>query len=299
MTPAARAGATRVGIAAIALMLMSMFFTASNDALGKYLTQSYSIWQVLWIRSWVWVAFALVWTAYRGGIGRAWRSQVPLLQVVRSLVLVAEVSVFIFALRHLPLANVTAIGSAAPLVVLVLAVVFLGERVGFHRWAAVGCGMVGMLVIAGPSINTFGAFSFVPVLGVLLWGIYQILLRTVSHVDSEETTLLWTGFAIFIVTGLIAPWSWQTPPGAADWGWFLLVGILNTAAHFTLILAMHRSEASALAPFSYTVIFWAILIGWLAFDESPSIWTFAGAALIATGGLYALHRERQRTLVIN
>ena len=277
----------------IVLMLLSMFCIASNDAIGKHLTQDYSIWQVLWIRSWVWLGFALIWISRRGGIRNALGSGAPLIQGIRSLILVAEITVFILAFKYLPLGDVTAIGAAPPLVVLVFAVLFLGERVGWHRWTAVAVGFAGMLLISRPGLGVFGWLTLLPLLGVLLWGVYQVLLRLVSRHDSEETTLLWTGCALFLVTGAIAPFHWQNPPDLQTWVWFGLAGLFNTLGHFGLIAAMQRAQASALQPFAYTTVAWALLIGWFAFDERPDILTVCGITAIVAGGLYALYRERR------
>ena len=276
----------------IGLMLLAMLFVASNDAVGKHLSQSYSIWQILWLRSWIWLAVALIWVAWRGGVRAALKSRRPGVQLLRSLVLVAEVSVFIVAFRHLPLADVTAVASATPLVVLVFSVIFLGERVGRYRWTAVAIGMAGMVLVARPGAGVFGWLTLLPISGVLLWGIYQVLVRLVSREDRAETTLLWSGLTLFVTTGAIAPWFWQWPPDQAAWGWFVLIGLLNTAGHFALILALQRAEASALQPYSYTIVAWAMLIGWLFFRELPDSWTLAGTTLVIAGGLYALHRER-------
>lgn len=275
-------------------MLLAMFCVASNDAIGKHLSQDHSVWQILWIRSWIWLSVALIWVSCRGGVVAALRSKRPVLQGMRSLLLVAEVSVFIVALRHLPLGDVIAVASATPLVVLVFAVLFLGERVGRHRWAAVGVGMLGMLAIARPGAGAFGWLSLLPIIGVLMWGGYQVLLRLVSRHDASNTTLLWTGLIFFMVTSAIAPWYWQTPADVQTWGWFILVGLFNTTAHFALIVAFERSEASALQPFSYTLVAWAVLIGWLVFGEIPDAWTVFGTALVVAGGLYAMYRERNR-----
>lgn len=283
-------------LSAVILMALAMFCVASNDAMGKHLSQSYSVWQILWLRSWVWLAFALVWVASRCGIREALRSTRPVLQLFRSALLVAEVLVFIIALRLLPLGDVSAVAAATPLVVLVCAVLFLGERVGPHRWMAVFIGMVGMLAVSRPGAGAFGWLTLLPIVGVLMWGIYQVLLRLVSRTDRVETTLLWTGLALFVVTGCVAPWVWITPPDLTTWLVFLGVGLFNTAGHFALMLAMERAEVSSLQPFSYTAVLWAMLFGWAFFDEIPDMWTVCGATLIIAGGLYAVHRERVRSV---
>jgi len=277
-------------------MITAMCCIAMGDAVGKHLTQTYSVWQVLWVRSWVWLVAAVIWISCHGGLKRAIRSDRKTLQAVRSLILVAEVAVFIFAFRSLPLGDVTAIGAATPFVVLIFSAAFLGEKVGAHRWIAVLVGFAGILMVSRPGFGTFGWLTLIPLSGVLLWGVYQVLLRAVSRYDREETTLLWTGCAMFAVTGLIAPWDWKSPESIEAWAWMFLVGAFNTAGHFGLIAALHRGQASALQPFSYTAVAFALVIGWLAFDERPELLTVIGIAAIVAGGLYAIYRERQHAV---
>jgi drug/metabolite transporter (DMT)-like permease len=274
-------------------MIMAMGLIACNDAVGKHLTQTYAIWQVLWIRSWIFLALALFWVHHNGGLMRALRSRRPIMQLTRSLLLVIEITVFITSFSLLPLADVTALAAATPLVVLALAVPLLGERVGWHRWSAVIIGFIGMLIIARPGASAFGWLTLLPLSGVLLWGIYQILLRLVSRSDNSETTLLYTAAMIFLVTTLIAPWFWQAPADAVTWFWFVLGGILNSGGHFTLIKALEAADASSLQPFNYTMVVWATLLGWLVFGDFPDHWTIGGTMLIVAGGGYALHRERR------
>jgi drug/metabolite transporter (DMT)-like permease len=282
----------RTPFVAIGLMLTAMCCIAIGDAFGKHLTQTYSVWQVLWVRSWVWLVVAVIWVSHHGGLESAIRSERVVLQAMRSLILIAEVAVFIFAFRSLPLGDVTAIGAATPLVVLVFSAAFLGEKVGMHRWIAVLVGFAGMLMVSRPGFGTFGWLTVLPISGVLLWGVYQVLLRMVSRHDREETTLLWTGCAMFVVTGLIAPWDWMSPENVETWTWMLLAGVFNTAGHFGLIAALNRGQASALQPFSYTAVLVALFIGWLAFNEKPEFWTIIGAIAIVAGGLYAMYRAR-------
>ena len=283
----------RVPFKAIALMVMAMVLVAGSDAIGKQLTQTYSIWQVLWLRSWVWMAVAIFWVMRRGSIGQSLRTKTPFLHIARSLILVTEIAIFILAFRYLPLGDVTAIASATPLVVLVFAVLFLGERVGVHRWSAVIIGLAGMIMIARPGFGNFGWLTLLPICGALLWGTYQILVRYLSTQDSEETGLLWTGFTLYIVTGLVSPFFWQTPADLMDWGLFFLAGLFNALGHFGLISAMHLAQASALQPFSYAQVVSAFVIGWFAFGEIPDIWTVCGLSAIVAGGLYAMYRERR------
>lgn len=284
-------GETR--LIAFGLITGAMVCVAISDAVGKHLTQDYSIWQVLWVRSWVWLTFALFWISRRSSLRYALYSRIPFVQGIRSLLLVAEIAVFILAFRMLPLGDVTAIVAAAPLVVLPLSVVFLKEKVGVHRWIAVAVGLMGMMMVTRPGFGSFGWLTLLPLLGALLWGTYQVLVRHVSQHDSEQTTLLWTGVTLFVVTGAIAPFLWRTVPDVTTWALLLIAGLFNALGHFGLVAAMKRAEASALQPFSYVQVFTAFIIGYFLFNERPDYWTIIGLAAIIAGGLYALYRERR------
>ena len=275
------------------LMVVAMVFLAASDAAGKYLTQDYSIWQVLWIRSWVWLSIAIFWTSQRASLRRAFRSASPRLQTIRSLVLVVEIVIFIQAFRLLPLGDVTAIGAMTPLIVLLISVLFLDERIGKHRWLAVCMGFVGMMLVARPGFGADGLLTLLPISGALLWGTYQALTRHVSSQDSEATALLWTGAALFLITSAIAPFFWISPGGPETWALFILAGLLNTLGHIALISAMHRGEASSLQPYSYFQMLAALAIGYLVFGEVPDHWKLLGMLAIVGGGIYALYRERR------
>lgn len=272
-------------------MIVAMGFIAAGDALGKSLTQSLPVVQVLWVRSWAFFAVALGVIAVRGR-WRAVRAARPVLQCVRSALLVIEMMVFMFSFRALPLAEVTTVAAVAPLVVTALAVVFLGERVGWRRWSAVGIGCVGAIIVARPGGDRFGWTMLLPLAGVLLWGIYQILARVQSRYDRADTSLFYSALIAVVLLGLVAPWHWVMPD-PASWVLLLLLGLVNSAGHLALLQALSLSEASALQPFSYTMIAWAVLFGWWAFADLPDPWTLLGTALIVVSGLYAFYRERR------
>jgi len=290
VTPKRPVGAS---LSAIVLMVLAMICLAAGDAVGKYLTQDYSIWQVLWIRSWVWLSIATLWISRHGSLRYAFHSALPGLQTVRSLVLVIEIVIFIQAFRLLPLGDVTAIGASTPLIVLLISVVFLDERIGRHRWFAVCAGFAGMMLVARPGFGTDGLLTLLPIAGALLWGTYQALTRRISFQDTEATALLWTGAALFLVTGAIAPFFWTSPGSLGTWALFLAAGLLNTLGHLALISAMHRGEASALQPYSYSQTIAALVIGYAVFQEVPDFWKLVGMIAIVGGGLYALYRERK------
>ena len=163
-------------------MLLAMFLFACMDAVNKYLAASYAIVQIVWVRYLFFVAFAIL-------LVRPRRIALPVrtvgfwLQVVRSLLLIAEIGTFVWAFRYLPLADVHALAAITPLLVTALSVVMLGERVGWRRWCAVASGFIGVLVIVRPGFAEIDWRILIPLLGALLFAIYQILLRIVARYD--------------------------------------------------------------------------------------------------------------------
>ena len=286
--------APRTGLAVV-LTLVSMFAFAAMDAISKVLAGSLAIPQILWVRYILFTMLAVV-MLHRLGIARIARSERPWLQGARALVAVIENAVFILAFTYLPLADVHAIAAASPLIVIALSVALLGEVVGWRRWMAVVVGFLGVLLIVRPGFETIGPGHLVALAAAGLWGGYQLLVRLVSMTDRSETTWLWTAVVGLIATSFVGPFVWVWPDGQ---GWILLVAIalLGSAAHLTLIKALSLAEASALQPYSYTLLLWAAVIGYGAFGDIPDTWTFAGAALILASGLYAWYRERVRARV--
>jgi len=274
----------------IALMAIAMFGTI--DVLNKLLTQHLPILQILWIRFLAFVPIALM-LAWRPGVGFLWRSRRPFLQLLRSVIFVVEMGMFIAAVKLIPLADMQAVASAAPLVVVALSVPILKEPVGWRRWSAVGVGFVGMLIILRPGFHDINAGIWLTLAATILWGFYQILLRIVGRDDAAATSALWMAVVGAAGLSLVAPFEWVTPD-ATGWALLAALGLVGSLAHFAWSRAMVLAPAAALQPFTYLLIVYATVTGWLIFGDLPDRWTIAGAALIVCSGLYAFHRERVR-----
>lgn len=277
----------------ILLLLGTMVIIGTMDAVSKLLVAEMAVGQILAVRYWMFFCVA-AWMAHRSlGLGRAYRSQRPWLQIVRSVILMVEMALFIQAFAYMQLADVHAIAAAAPLLVMVMAALFLGEQIGPHRKAAVAIGFLGVLLIVRPGTGVFGWVAVLPLLATGLWAIYQVLLRQISGYDRSETTVLYTatvGLVIYSVAGLIL---WQ-PPTMQQWLLLAAVGVMGSAGHILLVKAYEQAPASALQPFNYGLPLWAVIVGWIVFDHLPDALTFAGGGLVIAGGLYALWRERLR-----
>ncbi|MBT7613072.1 MAG: DMT family transporter [Rhodospirillaceae bacterium] len=285
-TPDQAPGQTARGIG---LMILAMCLMASMDATAKWLVEEHSIAQILLVRFLMFLVVALA-LAARRGLAETLRSKNPGLQVIRSLVMLAEIYVFIWAFSLLPLADVHGIAAVSPLMAMALAVPLLGEKVGWHRWAAVAIGFVGVLVIVRPGSGVMGSAALVALFAAFLWGLFQVLIRKVGLNDSVETTALYTAIIAVIVLGVTAPFMWQ-PVDRGGWGLLLLVGVLGSLGHLVLFRALQLAPASTLQPFSYTMVVWATVMGFLMFGDFPDSWTIIGIGIGIAGGLYAFSRE--------
>jgi drug/metabolite transporter (DMT)-like permease len=278
----------------ILLILLANLWFASMDTVSKTLVMEYSIAQVLWMRFAFFAVFASALALIRGkGLTGGFRSERPWFQSARSVLLVAEIGCFILAFRYMQLADTHSIGAVFPLVITALSALWLGEKVGLRRWAAVIVGFCGVLVILRPGFGVFDPVSLLPLAGAIGFGVYQVMTKVASRTDSMETTLLYTGWVGLAAMTLFGPFHWTWPDA---WGWFLLLlaGFLGSIGHMTIIKALEIAPASVLQPFNYTLLVWATCIGFLVFGDLPDVWTVAGAAIVVSSGLYVWWRERVR-----
>ncbi len=277
--------------AGILLVIAASFGFASMDAMSKVLAQDHAILQILWFRYMVFTVFALA-IARRRGVRRTLVSQRPWLQAFRALLLVAENAVFVLAFRYLPLADVHALGASAPLMVVALSVVLLGETVGIRRWSAVLVGFVGVLIIIRPGLQAIEWPLLIPLVGALMWALYQILVRLCSRTDGSDTTLLWSALVGLAATSVTGPFMW-VPPDREAWALLVVLAVAGSLAHYALIKGLQLAEASAVQPYTYTLLVFAAFWGLVVFGDIPDAWTILGATIIVGSGLYTWYRERQ------
>lgn len=280
--------------AGIALHLGALLLFVAMDTLLKLLTARYGVPQLTWARfvfGLLFVASALLLLGGR----LPWRSRAPGLQAIRSLCLAISNLLFSSALVHLPLAEVTAIGFASPLLTVALAAVWLRERVGARRWLGVGIGFAGVLLALRPPFLTgqpLPAAAFLPLGTALGFAVYQILTRRLAGIDDPRTTMLHTSLAASFMCSALQPlaWAWPSP---GDWGLFVALGALGGLGHGLLVLAYARAPASLLAPLTYSQLAWAIAAGALVFGDWPDATALAGMAVIAIGGVLVALPDRR------
>jgi drug/metabolite transporter (DMT)-like permease len=181
----------------------------------------------------------------------------------------------------------------SPILLTALAGPVLGEQVGLRRWLGVAAGFTGAMIIIRPGMGVFALAALPPLAAALTNALYQLTTRKVADADAPIVSITQMPLFGAIVTSIIVPFFWQEPTA---WEWFLLVcmGMFGAVSHYCLIRAFDAAPASAVAPFGYTTLIWAVIIGFVLFDELPDIWTFGGAGVIIASGLYIFHRERVR-----
>jgi drug/metabolite transporter (DMT)-like permease len=261
------------------------------DTIAKYLSRWYPVPGIVWARYVINLAFLLAWFAARGELGRI-RTARPGIQLARGLLLAAATFLYFSSLRVLPLADAAAIGFVLPLFIAVLAVPMLGERLDPSRGVAIVAGLAGALLIVRPGSSVFTWYALLPVGMAVCNALYQILTRKVAGAEHPLTSLVWGAIVGAVLFSAMAPTYWQAPDRLGHWALLGLIGLLASIGHYLLILAYEYADATLLAPFSYTMMIWALLLGYLVFGQLPDGWSFAGMGVIVAAGLFLAGRQR-------
>lgn len=279
---------------AIALLLMAMAAFVTMDGLAKSLVGQGLSPELIVLWRYALVAVVLLPVIVRLRGRHPFRTSRRMLHIVRGLLLLVSAVLFIYAVRVLPLETSTAISFMSPLYVTALSIPFLGEKVGIRRWLAVLIGLAGVLTIIRPWADSFHPAMLLPVLSSFCWACGLIITRAMRGAEPPFTILVWStvsGLVAILPLGLI---DWQMPDGM-QLAQLAAVAACHLVGQYLTIRAFMLASASILAPFSYSTIIWATLIGAVFFHSLPDLPTIAGTAILFAAGLYVWHRERMLT----
>ena len=275
----------------ILLMILTAFLFSVMDSTAKGLVARHDPAQVVWVRFIGQLGLTLL--ILRHSARRFLRTAHPGLHLLRGLFQLGAISFFFLSLRHIGIAEATAIADVSPVLITLGAALFLGERLGPRRIFGVGLALIGALIVIRPGAGSFTPWAVLPFLCAVCYSLNAILTRRLGPGEPVWTAMLWGAATGTLLTSLYLPLVW-TPIAAADLPAFAVVGLTGTLAQLCLIRAYSLAEAGTIAPFTYLGLVFATLWGMLFFDEWPDQWTVIGALIIVGAGLYVGHRETQR-----
>ena len=270
-------------------MLTAGFCLTVQDAVVKWMTGDYPVGEIMAIRGFFALLFALPLLWLHGGIP-ALRLGHPGTHLIRVLCVIGTTVTFVTAMRYLPLATAITITFAGPLIITALAPRFLGEQVGWRRWAAVGVGFLGILIIFRPGIAGMEWAMLLPLSTAIIGAIRDLITRKLAVRDNPAGMLFYALLGVTIAGGVTLPMGWVMPT-LTDMALFTFTGFMIGTAQFLLILAFRYAEAAIVAPFKYASVLWGGALGYVFWGDVPDIWVLFGALLIITSGLYILRRE--------
>ncbi|KQZ93729.1 DMT family transporter [Agrobacterium cavarae] len=276
----------------VAVMLFGMLLFALNDAMGKFLVSTYSLGQVIAVRS-IAAVIILLPIVWKAGLTKLVNVERPGLQVARVFFSTAELFCFYFAVAALPLADVMTYWLAAPIYVAALSPFLLGEKVGWRRWTAIGIGFVGVLIALKPSSASLTSAAFFSILGSAAFAFMMLSGRQLRNTPDTVLAfwqIIGAGLA-GVVAILVTPSGWIPIQSGFDLSLLALLGIVAMTAHVLVNRALKLADAATVAPLQYTLLLWAVIFGWLIFGDVPQLSIVIGAGLIVLSGLYIFFRE--------
>lgn len=282
-------------------MAASMASFSINDATSKFLTTQMNFGQVMLLRGLFACVLIGVLTAQRGAMRPLRVFFIPAV-TLRICGEIGGSGLFLAGISFLPLGNMTAIIQSLPLVMTLGAVILLGERVGWRRWVAIAAGFVGVLIIVRPGAAGFNQYSILGLVSVAFYAMRELVTKRIPAEISTLFVSFLTTIAVTIAGGMLMVMlgGWQAP-SPRSLGLLLLAAVTTLIGYQCAIAALRAGEISTVAPFRYSQMIYAMLLGFVVFSEVPDVAMVSGAVIIVVSGVYTFHRERvrERPLTVN
>ena len=271
--------------------VMAYFSFSLLDAVQKTAIIYHSVFQILVVK-YTFVLLLSFFESRRKKNYTFYKSENIKIQLLRSVLSIIESACFILSFRYLSLADAHSIASLTPVLVVALSAIILREHVSLRTWVAIFIGFIGVLIIMRPGLSIFDPKSLIPLAGAFFLSIYQIVTRKASAKDSTETSLFYTSIVGIVLMGIIGYSFWQP---LMDYSilFFIAIGIFFSLGLYFQIIALSMARAGIIQPFHYTLIFWAIILGYIFYDDFPDIPTLIGALVITVSGIYTLYIKEQ------
>ena len=267
--------------------VMAYFSFSLLDAVQKTAIIYHSVFQLLFIK-YCFVLFLSLIESQRKKNYSFYKSGNIKIQILRSVLSIIESGCFILSFRYLTLADAHSIASLTPVLVVALSAIILREHVSLKTWIAIFVGFVGVLIIMRPGLSLFDPKSLIPLAGAFFLSIYQIVTRKDSEKDTNETSLFYTSIVGITLMAIIGYNFWQ-PLMENSFIYFIAIGFFFSLGLYFQIIALSMARAGIIQPFHYTLIFWAIILGYIFYDDFPDIPTLIGGLVITVSGVYTLY----------
>lgn len=292
------------------LALSGMSLLPVMDAIAKYLGEAGTISPgfITLIRFAVQLALSFGFLLIFGGGISAIKPKRFWMNFFRGMLIALASLMFFVAIKYMPLADAIAVFFVEALILTLLSMLILRERVGWRRISAVITGFLGALLVVQPSYAVLGPVSLLPLVTALLFATYLLLNRVAGQSDNAWTMQFIAGLGGIFVLGVVViagelanieDMAFTVPTSQVDWGLLVLMGAIGVAGHFMVVRAFQMAPASLLAPFQYVEIIAAVLLGWLLFDDFPSLSKWLGIFIIVFSGLYVFWREQRRSTKVH
>jgi drug/metabolite transporter (DMT)-like permease len=274
-------------------MCAAMAAFTINDMFMKLITQDVRLFQAIALRGALTVVALGALVILTAGGRFALPRKDGVIVGIRAVTEVAATFTFIAALMHMELANLSAILQSLPLLVTLAAALCFGDRIGWRRMTAIAIGFVGVLIIIRPGTDGFDVWSLVRLASVVTVVVRDLSTRQLSHAISSVTVAFWTSALLTLTSGALSAGQGWVMPQTNTLLMIPVAAIGVILGYLTVIRAMRVGDIGFVAPYRYTALLWAVVLGWLAFGDFPDFWTLVGSGIVVATGIFTILRERK------
>lgn len=272
-------------------MLLSTLMAATMNSTARHVTETVHPFELVFFRN-LFAFFFVLPMMWRVGLS-VFKTNRPWLHVGRAGLNTVNMLVWFTAISLAPLADVVALGFSAPIFTTLLSIFILKEVVGIRRWAAIGIGFSGTLIVLQPGFDTVSTGHGLALGASMLWAGVLLIIKTMSKTESSLTIVAYMSVLMTPMALIPALFVWEWPTWT-ELGWLAMIGVCGGAGQYFLAQSFHEADISAVMPFDFAKLIWVAAIAYLIFGEVPALATWFGGAIIFISGLYIARREARQ-----
>jgi len=271
-------------------MVLATIFLASMHSMVRYVGADMHPFVLVFFRN-LFSFIIIIPLLIRAGRGALKSSNYGLL-FSRGVIGIAAMLAWFYSLAYVPITEATALSFTAAIFTALTAIIFLGERVRFRRWAAIFCGFTGVLVVLQPNTDNFNPLMLLILFSAMLWALSLTMIKHLSKTDTPTSLVAWMSILLTVLSFPLALFYWQSPVGE-QWLWLIAIGTLGTLGNLCMVRALALADITAVMSIDFFRLLWGALIGIYFFGDQMRVTTWLGAAIIFASGLYIIFRESE------